>query len=42
MESGVRSVCFRGDFTIRTLAVFMRKKLACHNCLSSLVQNQIR
>ena len=25
MESGVRSVCIRGDFTIKTLAVFMRK-----------------
>ena len=24
MESGVRSVCFRGDFTIKTVVVFMR------------------
>ena len=25
MESGVHSVCFRGDFSIKTLAVFVRK-----------------
>ena len=26
MENDVRSVCFRGDFTIKTVVVFMRKK----------------
>ena len=25
MKSGGRSVCFRGDFTTKTLVVFMRK-----------------